>query len=115
MGTCRGGLYRLEGRSSSLAVVLGIVNRLYLGWAILLLVGGLLAGCSGTKTRDRPDQRVSFTPPGQFIVDKENDLAAIVKVTRIENRWVILPDGDHFPLVVSQCEMEETLSGAKSW
>lgn len=58
---------------------------------------------------------VKFSPPEQFLVDKETDLAAIVKVKRTESRWVILPDGDHFPLLVAECEMEELLSGSKVW
>ena len=31
--------------------------------------------------------------------------------TRVENRWVVLPDGDHVPVVVADCNMEEVLAG----
>jgi len=76
---------------------------------------GVLAGCSATNAREQQKEPARFTPTDQFLVDKETDLAAIVKVTRTENRWVILPDGDHFPLIVADCEMEHVLAGSKAW
>jgi HEAT repeat protein len=56
-----------------------------------------------------------FTIPDQFLVDKETDLVGIVKVKSSGSRWVILPDGDHFPLVVAESEMEQVLSRSKAW
>jgi len=56
-------------------------------------------------------QPVTFSSPNQFLADKETNLVAIVKVTRVENRWVVLPDGDHVPVVVADCNMEEVLTG----
>jgi HEAT repeat protein len=76
---------------------------------------GVLAACSATNAREQQSGPVKFTLPDQFLVDKETDLVGIVKVKRSESRWVILPDGDHFPLVVAECEMEEVLSGSKAW
>lgn len=60
-------------------------------------------------------QPITFASPDQFVVDKDTDVVGIVKVTRVESRWVLLPDGDHVPLVVAECNMEEALTGATSW
>jgi HEAT repeat protein len=79
------------------------------------LAVGLLVACSSTNAHEQQNERIAFSPPDQFLVDKETDLVAIVKVKRTESRWVILPDGDHFPLVVAECEMEQILSGSKAW
>jgi hypothetical protein len=49
------------------------------------------------------------------LVDKEEMFAAIVKVNRVENRWIILEDGDDLPLIVSSSEMKEVLSGSPPW
>lgn len=57
----------------------------------------------------------AFTSPEQFLVDKETELVAIVKVKSSESRWVILHDGDHLPLVVADCEMEKVLAGSVAW
>ena len=75
----------------------------------------ILAVCSPTNAHEQQTQSGGFSLPDQFLVDKETDLTAIVKVKRTESRWVILPDGDHFPLVAAECEMEELLSGSKAW
>jgi hypothetical protein len=56
-------------------------------------------------------QPVTFASPEQFLADKETDFVAIVKVTRVENRWVVLPDGDHLPVVVVDSRMEEVIAG----
>src|SRR5579864_7382119 len=76
------------------------------GLAISLLAGVMQTACA---------QPAGFTQPDQFLVDKETAFAAIVKIIEPENRWVILPDGDNLPLVVSQCEMGEILAGGKGW
>lgn len=78
----------------------------------LLLTAVFFAACSAANSLQTP---VQFTAPAQFLVDKETDLAAIVKVKRVENRWMILEDGDHFPFLLVDCEMEEPLVGAGSW
>ena len=75
---------------------------------------GLLLGCSKTTHR-QPWARSNFTPPAQFLVDKETELVGIVTIKHVENRWVILGDGDHLPFLVAECGMEEVLSGASSW
>ena len=62
-------------------------------------------------SRPAGGQPITFASPEQFLVDKETDFVAIVKVTRVENRWVVLPDGDHVPVVVADCRMEEVLAG----
>jgi HEAT repeat protein len=98
------------GHEVSLAVVPTQV-RLVTSIALVAVLGA----CSETDARQPLTQAARFIPPDQFLVDKETDLAAIVKVKRTESRWVILPDGDHFPLVVAECEMEELLSGSKAW
>ena len=72
--------------------------------ALLLLVAiGVCASASA--------QPVIFSNPDQFLVDKEADFVAIVTVRHVENRWVVLPDGDHVPFVVSDGSLEEVLSG----
>jgi HEAT repeat protein len=81
----------------------------------VVFAAGCLAACSRTKAREQQAKPTTFEPPEQFLVDKETDLAAIVKVKRVDYRWVILPDGDHVPLVVAECEMEEALSGVQPW
>jgi hypothetical protein len=82
----------------------------------IFVVGVLAAGTAISAPEKQQTQSATFTPPAQFLVDKEAaDLAAIVKVKRAENRWVILPDGDHFPLVVAEVEMEQVLSGSQAW
>ena len=60
-------------------------------------------------------QPAAFADPEQFLVDKETDLVAIVTVTRAEDRWIVLPHGDHIPLVIAHCRMEEVLAGEKGW
>jgi HEAT repeat protein len=70
---------------------------------------------SSALSLEHAPAEVAFTAPGQFLVDKETDLAALVTVTRAETRWIILPDGDHVPLVVANCRMEEVLSGSAAW
>ena len=72
--------------------------------ATLLLV--VIAACTSASA-----QPVIFSNPDQFLVDKETDFVAIVTVTRVENRWVVLPDGDHVPFVIADSTMEEVLSG----
>jgi HEAT repeat protein len=80
--------------------------------AFLIICVGFVAGCSKSKPAGQP---IDFTTPAQFLVDKETDLVAVLKVRHVQNRWVILEDGDHFPLLLVDCEMEEILSGSKSW
>src|SRR5260221_7789643 len=80
-----------------------------------VLALGVLVACSSTNARGQQSERLALSPPDQFLVDKETDLVAIVKVKRTESRWVILPDGDHFPLVVAESEMEQALAGSKAW
>jgi HEAT repeat protein len=95
----------------SLAVVSLQLRRL-----IQVAVIGGLGACSAPDAHEQQRvQSVRFALPDQFLADKEVDLAAIVKVKRTESRWVILPDGDHFPLVVATCELEQVLSGSKAW
>jgi hypothetical protein len=72
--------------------------------ATLLLVA--IAACTSASA-----QPVIFSNPDQFLVDKETDFVAIVTVTRVENRWVVLPDGDHVPIVIADSTMDEVLSG----
>ena len=81
-------------------------NSLHVGRAATLVIVAL-ATCATVGA-----QPVTFSSPDQFLVDKEADFVAIVKVTRVENRWVVLPDGDHLPFVVADCTMEEVLDGA---
>ena len=78
----------------------------------LLSLSTALASCS---TVTGPETGTTFANPDQLIVDKEEMFAAIVKVNRAESRWIILEDGDHLPLIVSNAEMTEVLSGAPSW
>src|ERR1043166_8511859 len=52
-----------------------------------LVVAGLLLGCSKTTHR-QPRARSNFTPPAQFLVDKETVLVGIVTIKHVENRWV---------------------------
>jgi HEAT repeat protein len=80
--------------------------------AFLIICVGFVARCSKSKAAGQP---IDFTTPAQFLVDKETDLVAVVKVRHVQNRWVILEDGDHFPLLLVDCEMKEILSGSKSW
>jgi HEAT repeat protein len=75
----------------------------------------LLLALSACSTVRGPETRTKFASPDQLIVDKEEMFAAIVKVNRAENQWIILEDGDHLPLIVSNAEMSEVLSGAPSW
>lgn len=75
----------------------------------------VLAACTAANARGQPAEPPGFAPPDQFLADKETDLVAIVKVTSSESRWVILPDGDHLPLIVAEGEMEQVLSGSKAW
>lgn len=82
---------------------------------LLTLAAVVLGACSGANAREQQRRSVAFSPPDQFLVDKETEVAAIVKVRNAESRWVILPDGDHFPLVVAECEMEAILAGSKAW
>jgi hypothetical protein len=78
--------------------VLKIVVLQRFGLAISLLAGVMQIACSATRLRAQP---AGFTQPDQFLVDKETAFAAIVRIIAPENRWVILPDGDNLPLVVS--------------
>src|SRR5262249_13794871 len=80
-----------------------------------VLAVSVLVACSSINSRGQEKREIAFSAPDQFLVDKETDLVAIVKVKRTESRWVILPDGDHFPLVVAECEMEQVLSGSRAW
>ena len=49
------------------------------------------------------EQPPSLTRPTQFLVDKEAaNLVGIVKVKHADIRWVILPDGDHVSVIVSE-------------
>ena len=81
------------------------MNTVPVGRAATLLVVAI-AACATASA-----QPVTFSSPDQFLADKETDLVAIVKVTRVENRWVVLPDGDHVPFVLADCNMEEILAG----
>jgi HEAT repeat protein len=56
-----------------------------------------------------------FTPVDQFLVDKDTDLVAEVTVKDVETRWIILEDGDHVPVNMLTCLMEEPLRGARDW
>jgi len=57
---------------------------------LLLLAEVPLAACSSSSFRLAPRARASvFTPPGQFLADKETDVAGIVTVKRVETRWVV--------------------------
>jgi HEAT repeat protein len=79
------------------------------------VVAFTVALCSA-NARERQTQTSGWTSPEQFLADKETDLAGIVKVRRAETRWVILSsDGDHVPLIVLECEMQENLSGNRAW
>ncbi len=85
--------------------------------ALLLLAAAPLTACSWSPFRLTPRvQRASFfTPPAQLLADKETDVAGIVTVKRVETRWVILPDGDHVALHLTECEMDDLLRGAEQW
>src|SRR5262245_56028208 len=51
----------------------------------------------------------------EFLVDRDTGLAALVTVRNVQRRWVILEsDGDHIPLIISECEMVEPLGG-RGW
>jgi hypothetical protein len=72
-----------------------------LGTFLVVVVGCLPAGA----------QPITFASPEQFLANKETDFVGIVRVTRVENRWLVLPDGDHVPVVVVDCRMEEVIAG----
>ena len=76
------------------------------GAALGLLTIGMLVRASAQS---------SFTDPDQFLADKDTFVAAIVKVAHVETRWIVLSDGDHVPLAISDCVMEELLAGADAW
>jgi len=64
------------------------------------------------------DIPTALTPPDQFLTDKVADVVAIVAVQRVETRWLVLADGDHLPVLVVACRMEEGLAGfagAQEW
>lgn len=82
---------------------------------LALLFLGVVAACRAAELPEAQTRSAEFTPPEQLLVDKEVDLAAIVKVRRVESRWVIVGHGDHMPLLVADCEMEQILSGGKPW
>jgi HEAT repeat protein len=75
----------------------------------------VLGGCFSPGCRRAATDTGRFTVPDQFLVDKETELVAVVSVKKAQNRWVILPDGDHFPLVVAECAMEKVLAGKSGW
>lgn len=79
------------------------------GRILLIIFGFVLVACSESNAPANPKK---FTAPAQFLVDKETYAAAVVKVERAENRWVILEDGDHFPFLVVDCEMDTPLAGS---
>jgi HEAT repeat protein len=81
--------------------------------AIVCAAGAV--ACSSTEEPNVPVERVGFTSPEQFVVDKNCDLAAVVRVLRTEIRWEIIEHGDHMPMVVAVCEMERDLSGSSVW
>jgi HEAT repeats len=82
--------------------------------ATLLVCASVVCSANGAPA-EQQKLAAGLTPPAQFLVDKEADLAAIVKVKRAETRWVILPDGDHVPLIVAECELEQVLAGSRVW
>jgi HEAT repeat protein len=88
---------------------------MYRSRIVALTFLGAAAACWPAGAREVQAQPAGFASLEQFLVDKETDLAAIVKIRRVESRWVILPDGDHVPLLAAECEMEQVLSGSRSW
>jgi hypothetical protein len=81
----------------------------------ILGVGILVVGSWTSVSGQEKAERIAFSPPDQFLVDKETDFVAIVEVKRTESRWVIISHGDHLPLGVAECEMKEVLAGSKAW
>lgn len=71
------------------------------------LIGILLSPC---VLATQVGAEGSTTPPQQFISDKPSDLAAIVRVGKIENRWVSI-EGNMIPFVVSDCTLVEQIGG----
>jgi len=62
-----------------------------------------------------PNPLANIPPAGvrEFLVGRDTSLAAVVTVRNVQRRWVILEsDGDHIPLVISECEMVEQLAGS---
>jgi len=84
---------------------------------LLLLAAVPLTACSSRPFRLAPRSQTTrvFTPPAQFLADKETDVAGVVTVERIETRWVILPDGDHVALHLTDCEMADPFRGVEQW
>jgi hypothetical protein len=75
----------------------------------------VLCAASGARARDGEARPLDLSPPDQFLVDKEVELAAIVRVRGTEIRSVILPDGNPLSLILAECEVEEILSGSRAW
>lgn len=88
----------------------GRLRRRFRHLALAVLAGGpsWVGAAGGGRAAD-------LAPPAQFLVDKETAVAAIVQVRATRSRWAILPDGDHLPLIVADCRMEEALSGTPPW
>ena len=81
-----------------------------------ITIGVLATWFSISAHGKQQEQPPSLTRPTQFLVDKEAaNLVGIVKVKHADIRWVILPDGDHVSVIVSECEMEQVLSGSQEW
>jgi hypothetical protein len=56
----------------------------------VLAVGILVIGSWIPVSAQEKAERIPFTPPDQFLVDKETELVAIVEVKRTETRWVVI-------------------------
>lgn len=55
----------------------------------------------------------SFSPPGEFLADKQADSVQLIRVTRTEETWIRLEyDGDMLPVHIVDCEPLERLAGA---
>lgn len=71
----------------------------------------LLTAVTGVPAAAQP---LTFAAPDQFLVDKEMEVTALVKVARVESRWIFL-EHDHIPISVVDCAVEAILAGDKAW
>lgn len=82
--------------------------------ATFLLVAGLALACE----RHSPETTTppALSDPADFLADMNSDVVALVTVASAETRWVILPeDGDHVPIVLLACRVEEPISTPDGW
>jgi HEAT repeat protein len=76
-------------------------------------VHGLALAALVSSAPPHPVANESAAGVREFLVDRDTGLVALVTVRDVQRRWVILEsDGDHIPLVISECEMVEPYAGS---